>query len=204
LLRQSAKRASTAVDAGQTVALAIDCEGPARDELFVAPQLEIAMGLETVHPQILPRLNKQMTLDDFRRACEFLASEAIGLRAFILLKPPFLDESECVDWALQSIEFAFECGVRVCSVIPTRAGNGAMDMLARDGRFSPPRLPALEQTLARGLALASSRGQGRVFVDLWDVERLCHCPECGPPRVARLRQMNLSQRILPAIACSCT
>ena len=28
-------------------------------------QLEIAMGLETVHPQVLDRLNKRMTLDQF-------------------------------------------------------------------------------------------------------------------------------------------
>ena len=192
LLVESAKRASTAVDLRET--------GAARVESFIAPQLEIAMGLETVHPAILPRLNKQMTLDDFHRACDFLASETISLRAFILLKPPFLDESECVEWALKSIEFAFQCGVRACSVIPTRAGNGAMELLEHDGYFAPPRLAALEETLARGIALA----QGRVCVDLWNVERLCECPECGPRRAARLRQMNLSQRILPAIECSCT
>ena len=204
LLHESAKGASTAVDVRETGVLLVDGRGAARGDGFMAPQLEVAMGLETVHPAILPRLNKQMTLDDFRRACEFLASETIALRAFILLKPPFLDESECVEWALKSIEFAFQCGVRVCSVIPTRAGNGAMEMLERDGRFSPPRLAALEETLARGIALASTSGWGRVFVDLWDVERLCECPQCGPRRAARLRQMNLSQRILPAIECSCT
>ena len=32
------------------------------------PQLEVAMGLETIHPDVLPRLNKQMSLDDFQRA----------------------------------------------------------------------------------------------------------------------------------------
>ena len=31
-------------------------------------QLEVALGLETVHPEVLARLNKQMTLDDFARA----------------------------------------------------------------------------------------------------------------------------------------
>jgi hypothetical protein len=186
-LLRSAKRASTAADV----------------RTAEAPRLEVAMGLETVNPVILPRLNKQMTLDDFRRACEFLASEKIALRAFILLKPPFMEESECVDWALKSIEFAFDCGVEVCSVIPTRAGNGALELLARDGRFAPPRLAALEETLDRGLALAAKWNRGRVFVDLWDVERFYECPNCGPPRAARLLQMNLSQRILPAIECSC-
>jgi hypothetical protein len=89
-------------------------------------------------------------------------------------------------------------------VIPTRAGNGTMELLERDGRFSPPRLAALEETLARGLARVSTSGWGRVFIDVWDVERLFKCPKCGPQRAARLRQMNLSQQILPAIECSCT
>src|SRR4051794_5575953 len=33
-----------------------------------AGELEVALGLETVHPEVLPRLNKEMTLDDFARA----------------------------------------------------------------------------------------------------------------------------------------
>jgi uncharacterized Fe-S cluster-containing MiaB family protein len=166
----------------------------------VAPELEVALGLETVHPGILPQLNKQMTVEDFRRAAGLLASQEIAVRAFILLKPPHMSESECVDWSLQSIEFAFDCGVRVCSVIPTRSGNGVMDQLEREGRFSPPRLASLEETLARGIAL----GRGRVFVDLWDVERLSTCPNCGPARIARLRQMNLIQKILPEVECCCS
>ena len=204
LLIESAKRTSAVTVGCETETFMQERPGAVQHESWHAPQLEVALGLETVHPEILPRLNKQMTGDDFRRACEFLRAEGIALRAFILLKPPFMDESECVDWAIKSIEFAFECGVRVCSVIPTRAGNGALELLERDGRFSPPRLESLEETLALGLEFVSTAGRGRVFVDLWDAARLCACPRCGPRRVARLRQMNLSQRILPAIECSCT
>jgi len=161
------------------------------------PELEIALGLETVHPGILPRLNKRMTLDDFQRAAEFLRSRDIALRAFILLRPPGMAESECVDWALKSIEFAFDCGVRVCAVIPTRGGNGIMEQLHAEGEFGPPRLQSLEETLDRGLAL----GRGRVFVDVWDIERFYECPSCGPARTSRLRETNLTQRPLPPVVC---
>jgi len=164
------------------------------------PELEIALGLETVHPGVLPRLNKQMTVDDFRRACEFLVGNGIALRAFILLKPPFVAEEDCVDWAVRSMALAFDCGVRVCSVIPTRGGNGIMERLEAEGNFAPPRLASLERALTEGLTLA----RGRVFVDLWDAERFSGCPRCGPARIDRLRTMNRSQQILPAIECSCT
>jgi len=47
--------------------------------------LEIAMGLETIHPEVLPKLNKQLTPDDFKQAASFLRSNDIDVRAFILL-----------------------------------------------------------------------------------------------------------------------
>jgi hypothetical protein len=186
--------------------LLIECAmnpGPGRDATpegtASAPQLEVALGLETVHPEILPRLNKQMTLDDFRQAAAFLVSRGIAVRAFILLKPPYMADAECVAWSLQALNFAFDCGARVCSVIPTRAGNGVMNQLQRDGRFAPPRLAALEETLGRGIAMR----RGRVFADLWDVERFSTCPRCAAARIARLRQMNLLQTTLPEVECSC-
>ena len=55
---------------------------------MLAGQLEVAMGLETAHPGVLERLNKHMTLEQFRRAAEFLTKEDIGLRVFILVRPP--------------------------------------------------------------------------------------------------------------------
>lgn len=113
-----------------------------RDLLQPSVDLEIAIGLETVHPDVLPRLNKRMRLDDFARAVKFLRGAGIHVRAFILLRPPFLSETEGIEWALRSIDFAFDCGVRCCSVIPTRGGNGIMEQWPRQGnsrhrRFAP-------------------------------------------------------------------
>ncbi|HEV2274972.1 MAG TPA: hypothetical protein VGR96_12450, partial [Acidobacteriaceae bacterium] len=81
--------------------------------------------------------------------------------------------------------------------IPTRDGNGAMETLARDGEFAPPSLALLEAAAVYGVKL----GRGRVFTDLWDVERLSGCPLCREPRVSRLREMNLRQSIPPPVAC---
>ena len=162
-------------------------------------ELEIALGLETIHPEVLPRLNKRMTLDDFARAAELLLAAGIPLRAFILLRPPYLDESQGIEWALKSIDYAFALGVRCCAVIPTRAGNGIMEELQAAGLFAPPRLAALEAVAEQ--ALGDSRG--RVFVDLWNAERFSDCPRCGPERIARLGEMNLTQTVPPPVECAC-
>ncbi len=162
-------------------------------------QLEVALGLETIHPDILPRLNKRMTLDDFQRAVEFLLTADIRVRSFILLRPPWLNEDQGVDWALRSADYAFSLGVGCCSIIPTRTGNGIMEELQASGQFESPSIHSMETVLAEGLKLQ----KGRVFVDLWDIERLGNCDGCLQERRDRLQQMNLSQQVLPPISGSC-
>lgn len=162
-------------------------------------RLEIAMGLETVHPEVLPRLNKRMTLADFATAAGFLREHQMALRSFILLRPPFLSEEEGVIWARNSLEFAFDQGSSVAVVIPTRAGNGAMDLLAELGLFRPPSLRSLETVLEHGIALA----RGIVLADLWDARPLATCTRCAPERFHRLERMNVEQQVLPGVKCSC-
>ena len=159
--------------------------------------LEVALGLETIHPDVLPRLNKRMTLEDFRRASAFLREAGISVRAFVLVGLPFVAPREAAAWALRSAAFAFDCGAEVVSLIPTRAGNGAMDALEERGDFSPPDLAALEASAASALAL----GRGRVLADVWDLERFRRCGACFAPRASRLRAMNLSQAVPPPVSC---
>ncbi len=166
---------------------------------LLAGSLEVAVGLETVQEEVLERLNKQMTLAEFERSVRFCRDNEIDVRAFILLRPPFVSEAEGVKWCKRSIDFAFSVGVQCCVVVPTRAGNGALDQLQRQGLFAPPGMRSLEKVLAYGLSL----GEGRVFVDLWDVEMFCDCPRCGPARAERLKRMNLSQALISEVDCDC-
>ncbi len=168
-----------------------------RDQLGPGTRLEVAMGLETIHPEILPKLNKRMTKEQFARAAEFLRAHDIDLRVFVLLKPPFLDESDTLPWAARSIAFAFDCGATVVTLIPTRAGNGAMEELAAAGEFSLPKLETFEAALDQGLPAA----RGRLFGDLWDLEKFSSCERCLPARRERLRQLNLEQTSPPRVQC---
>jgi radical SAM enzyme (TIGR01210 family) len=161
--------------------------------------LQVAMGLETAHPEVLPRLNKRMTLADFEKAARFLERHEIAVRAFVLLRPPFLDEAEGIHWAKETLRFAFEVGVECCVVIPTRAGNGAVEELQRAGHFEPPRVESLEEVLEYGIGLR----RGRVFADLWDIERFSTCERCAPARAARVLRMNLTQQTSPPVLCAC-
>lgn len=161
---------------------------------------EIAMGLETIHPEVLPKLNKQITKEDFFEAARYLVSEGVDVRAFILLNPPFLtDPEKNIEWCLKSVEFAFDSGCTACSVIPVRDGNGVMEQLRESGDYVAPELSALEEVFKNSLRL----NEGRVFCDLWDLEKFSNCNHCFEDRKNRLRRMNFTQNVEPEIRCSC-
>jgi radical SAM enzyme (TIGR01210 family) len=157
------------------------------------------MGLETINPEILRKLNKRMTLEDFKNSVSYLKQNNISSRAFVLLRPPFLTESEGIYWAERSIDYAFGVGVECCTVIPVRPGNGAMDLLLKNGHFTPPDIHSLETVLEYGIGL----NKGRVFADIWDLDQFSSCKKCIDQRTARLIGMNLSQKILNPEKCIC-
>ena len=174
-------------------------EGCLRFRDMIKTDLQIAIGLETVNIEVLKKLNKRMTLEDFAASVSFLLGNDIFTRAFILLRPPFLSEPEGVFWAERSLDFAFSAGVECCVIIPVRAGNGAMDQLVEKGIFKPPDLRSLEKVLEYGIETQA----GRVFADTWDLKLFSKCDKCLGNRTNRLIAMNLGQKFISRIKCTC-
>ena len=168
-----------------------------RDRL--APPLEVAMGLETAHPDALARLNKGCTLDDFAAAARALAAHGVGLRVFLLVHPPFAPHDERTPWLLRSIDAAVAAGASVIALIPTRGDTGAMEALTADGLFVPPSLATLEDAATQ--AIRHADGRARVLADLWDLMAFATCPACLDARTARLLRLNLEQCVPDSVAC---
>jgi radical SAM enzyme (TIGR01210 family) len=160
--------------------------------------LEVAIGLETVHPGAMAQLNKRLEPARFDDAARVLADAGIDLRAFVLLGAPHVPADESVDWAVRTVAHAVACGAAVASIIPVRGGNGEMERLEALGEFTPPTLAELETALERSIAI----GATVVTADLWDVERLAACPACRARRVERLGRMNVTGRAEPAVECA--
>lgn len=160
-------------------------------------RLEVAMGLETANERVLERLNKRMTLQQFKAAAAFLRKNDIDLRVFILVQPPFLAAQEALLWATRSLDFARDCGATAATLIPTRSGNGAMEELSQAGHFTPPGLAVLEQAVEYGLGLQGMR----VFADLWDPPEQDACEQCFQKRRLRLRHINMRQQWFAPVAC---
>lgn len=170
------------------------------------PACEIAMGLETAHPVALERLHKRFTLEQFARAAATVHRAGAVLRVFLLVGVPFIAAALQAEWVRRSVHVAFDLGAAVVSLIPTRSGNGAVEALMATGEFEPPTLCALEDAFDEAIPIGRQRtttaaDDRRVFVDLWDIERLTTCRRCAAARRTRLEAMNLGQRVLPRVMC---
>lgn len=161
-------------------------------------RLEVAMGLETIHPAAIAQLNKRLDLPRFDRAAAFLVDNDIDLRVFVLLGAPWVPADEAVASTVQTVEYAVARGASVVSVIPVRGGNGEMERLQAAGHFVPPTLVQLEMALDGCAQFANAV----VTADLWDVERLQSCEHCRPARIERLRRLNETGRAGASVQCS--
>lgn len=159
--------------------------------------LEVAVGLETIHPVAAPQLNKRVDLSRFDWAARFLSENGIDLRVFVILGAPYVPDSESVAWAVRTVEYAVERGAAAVSIIPVRGGNGEMERLQALGHFIPPTLSQLEDTLDHCLQFTSTV----VTADVWDVERLAVCDDCASERIERLRRLNVTGQAEARVGC---
>jgi radical SAM enzyme (TIGR01210 family) len=164
----------------------------------IAGRLEVAVGLETIHPIAAARLNKRLDLTRFDSAARFLSENGIDLRVFVLLGAAYVPAEESVAWTVRTVGYAAERGASVVSIIPVRGGNGEMERLQALGDFTPPTLSQLEAALKECAQFTSTV----VTADLWDVERLSSCEHCRAGRIERLRRLNSTGRAEPHVACS--
>jgi radical SAM enzyme (TIGR01210 family) len=188
--------------AGVTVESHASTIGPATLEfahlLTGGGRLEVAVGLETIHPLAAANLNKRLDLAVFDRAARWLADNGMDLRVFVLLGAPYVPADESVEWTVRTVEYAVQRGASIVSIIPVRGGNGEMERLEELGQFTPPTLSQLEAALDGCVQFTSTV----VTADLWDVEQLSACSHCRRARIDRLARLNVSGRAERLIVCA--
>ena len=143
----------------------------------LAGRLEVAIGLETVHPRCWQRLNKRFTVADFQRSADFLAANGIDLRVFLLLRPPFMSEAEGLEWAKRSLDVAFDAGATACCP-DTHAGRQRRDGSASERGLVRPARPPFAGSRAGVRHRFAARARVCGFVGCGKVLYLClfACP----------------------------
>lgn len=105
---------------------------------------EVAMGLETADDTIrLMRINKGFTREDFEKAMNVVnklkSDFDVRAKVYLLVKPVLTSESEAIEDAVKSAQYAEEVGVSRVSFCPSTIHKGTlMEILWRRGSYQPP------------------------------------------------------------------
>jgi hypothetical protein len=172
-------------------------------ERFVG-ELEVALGLESTDPTVLGRfVNKGSSPAEYLAAADRARQLGAHPKAYLLLKPPYLAESEAVADVVRSVGEAaphFE----TMSVNPVHIQNGTVvEWLYRRGRYRPPWLWSLVDALREG---AEVRGSARLvsFPTAGGLPRGPHnCGRCDARVLAAVEEASLSQEFGPLTELDC-
>jgi radical SAM enzyme (TIGR01210 family) len=105
----------------------------------LCPGLEVAMGLESSSERVLAfSVRKGFTFKDFAQKARLAREHGARVRAYILLKPPFLTEREAMDDAVQSIlEAAPLCDTISLNPVNVQRGT-VVEQLWKRRIYRPP------------------------------------------------------------------
>ncbi|MFP9059691.1 archaeosine biosynthesis radical SAM protein RaSEA [Natrialbaceae archaeon A-chndr2] len=170
-------------------------------------QTDVAVGLETATDRVRRDcVNKYFDFADFEAACtDAAAVDGAGIKAYLLMKPPFLTESEAIEDMVSSIERCLAVdGCHTVSMNPCNVQRYTMvDELYFNGGYRPPWLWSVADVLERtahvdGLVVSDPVGHG--------TDRGAHnCGECDDLVQKAIKDFDLRQdpTVFEQVDCEC-
>lgn len=171
----------------------------------VHQELEVALGLESSNNDVLRySVNKGFTFEDYEGAARTVHEHGADVRTYVLLKPPFLSESEAIADSIATMKAASKMS-ETLSLNPVNVQKGTLvEKLWRGWTYRPPWLWSVLEVIKAGEALSRKivcdpTGGGR--------ERGAHnCGKCDDVILDSLRSFSTTQdpRRLGIPECDCS
>ena len=170
--------------------------------------IEIGMGLESASDTVRTVcINKNFDLHMFKEVLKTARSYNIGMRAYVLLKPPLLTERDALLDALTTIHEAKALGVTTVSLNPVNVQkNTLVEKLWTRGNYRPPWLWSVLEVLRE--AGSSSDEWTKIVCDpvAGGKKRGAHnCGNCDNDIIEAIRHFSLNQdsSVLQNLTCDC-
>ncbi|MFB6293603.1 MAG: archaeosine biosynthesis radical SAM protein RaSEA [Halonotius sp.] len=168
--------------------------------------VDIAVGLETATDRVRHDcVNKYFDFADFEAACETAQDAGAGIKAYLLMKPPFLSEGEARDDMVESMRrCAAVDGCHTVSMNPCNVQEYTMvNELFRAGGYRPPWLWSVADVLERtvdvdAIVVSDPVGHGS--------DRGAHnCGECDDRVQKAIKDFDLRQdpSVFEQVSCDC-
>ncbi len=168
-------------------------------------KLEIALGLESANDFVLENsINKDFGLEDYIRAAKILNNRGIGVKTYLLIKPPFLSEKEAIVDAVKSAE-TIANHTQSISFNPVNVQKFTLvEKLWRNGEYRTPWLWSVVEVLRQ----TSKQKEVRLmsFPTAGGTKRGAHnCRKCDADVLNAIKEFSLTQDIsfLDELSCDC-
>ena len=169
-------------------------------------ETDVAIGLETATDRVRhDAVNKYFDFADFEAACAEARAAGAGVKAYLLMKPPFLAEPDAVEDMKRSIRRCAEVeGCHTVSMNPCNVQRYTMvEELYHDGGYRPPWLWSIPEVLestadADAIVVSDPVGHGS--------DRGPHnCGECDDLVQRAIKDFNLRQDpdVFAEVSCAC-
>ena len=178
--------------------------------------IEVAIGLETVNDYFRNAyINKGLEFGEFLNAISICKNNGVGIRVYLLFKPPFLNEQSAIEDCAESIKELVKLKVNTISINPLNIQrNSLVESLFYQNRYRPPWFYSLFKCLintcksseilnsVRIISSPSGAGTKRGIHN-------CLKRECNEPMSKALKEFVLTQNIdclinnYSNISCDC-
>lgn len=164
----------------------------------------VALGLESSSPEVLEKsVHKGFTPDDIKTAGELLKANGLGVRTYLLLKPPFMTEQMAIEDAVRSAKFADPFSDEI-SINPLNVQRGTyVERLWKRGEFRSPWIWSLIEVFKQlsgtvhSRLMSSPSGGGAM-------RGVHNCGSCDQKALDAVEKFSYSQDVKDLdISCDC-
>jgi len=159
--------------------------------------VEIGIGIETINDHIRNSyINKGLKYDDFLKAVDLLKNYKIGVKAYLLFKPPFLTEQAAIDDCGLSIRELINLNIETVSINPVNIQKGSLvEYLWYQKRYRPPWFYSLFECLEEYLT-QSDLNNIRILSDPSGAGTQRGIHNCADYECNKLMQEHLKEFVL--------
>ena len=168
--------------------------------------LEIAIGLETASDTIRSFcINKIFSFNEFKKACIIADNENITVKAYLLLKPPFLSEGDAIRDVISSARAAAEYAQTI-SINPCNIQKGTLvERLYHRREYRPPYLWSIIEVLKTAKAENPQTTIVSDPVAAGTRRGPYNCPKCNREAAQLINDFSLTQatELFEKFECEC-
>ncbi|MEM1513667.1 MAG: archaeosine biosynthesis radical SAM protein RaSEA [Candidatus Thermoplasmatota archaeon] len=164
--------------------------------------IEVAMGLESANNKVLEySINKGFKFEEWLCAAEKVKQEGKSLRAYILIKPPFLAENDAIKDAIYSVEKIKDIA-DIISFNPVAIHSKTLvEILWKKNIYRPPWLWSVVEVIKQSKEIYN--GIIRCDVVAGGTPRGAHnCGRCDETFLKELKNFSLTQK-MKELQCDC-